>query len=80
MKGQLGRAVSKAKDKGGSGASPKRTWSASVGWAAILVGAAVAVSATVNPALGRTVHWDWTVPLAAGLFALAALSLRRRWV
>ena len=80
MKGQLGRAVSKAKDDGGWGSRPKRTWLASVGWAAILVGAAVALSATVNPALGRTIHWDWTGPLAAGLFALAALSLRRRWV
>lgn len=65
------------------GAAPaplRRPWRTSLAWAAILVGLAIVVSATINPLLDRRVHWDWTSPLAAGLFTLLTVALRRRWV
>ena len=49
-------------------------------WAAAIVGVAVAVSAVINPALGRSVHWDWMAGLASALFAALSIALRRRWV
>ncbi|MFQ6029593.1 MAG: hypothetical protein ACE5Q6_19120 [Dehalococcoidia bacterium] len=58
----------------------KRTWLRSLMLAALLVGAGVVLSAVVNPALGRYVHWDWMAGLAPTLFLLAALAFRRRWV
>jgi hypothetical protein len=58
----------------------RRPWMASLGWAAVLVGLGIVLSATVNPLLDRRVHWDWTAPLGVVLFALMAAALRRRWV
>ena len=57
-----------------------RRWRTSIVWAAILVGAAVAISATVNPLLDRAVHWDWMAGLAPTLFIVLAVAIRRRWV
>ena len=58
----------------------KRAWRPSLMRAAILVGAAVALSAVVNPLLGRSVHWDWMAGLASTLFVVATIAFRRRWV
>ena len=52
----------------------------SLTWAAVIVGIAILLSATVNPQLGRAVHWDWMAGLAPTLFVAMALALRRRWV
>ena len=57
-----------------------RRWRTSVVWAAVFVGAGVALSATVNPLLGRTIHWDWMAGLAPTLFIALAVAIRRRWV
>ncbi len=57
-----------------------RRWHTSIVWAAVLVGAAVALSATVNPLLGRAIHWDWMAGLAPTLFIVLAVAIRRRWV
>jgi len=67
----------------GSGATVKartRGWAGALAWAAGLAIVAVAVSATVNPALGRTVHWDRMAALAVVVFVVLAVSLRRRWL
>ena len=48
--------------------------------AGALVGAAIVLSAVVNPLFGRYVHWDWMAILAPALFLLFSLSLRHRWV
>ena len=62
-------------------AGPKiRRWRISIVWAAVFVGAGVAISATVNPLLGRTIHWDWMAGLAPTLFIVLAVAIRRRWV
>ena len=58
----------------------RRSWLISLGSASAMVGIAVAVSATVNPLFGRSVHWDWMAGLAPTLFILLTLALRRRWV
>ena len=58
----------------------KRSWPVALVWAGALVGAAVILSALVNPLFGRLVHWDWMAGLAPALFVLFTLSLRRRWV
>ena len=58
----------------------KRSWPVALVWAGVLVGAAVILSAVVNPLFGRLVHWDWMAALAPTLFVLFTLSLRRRWV
>ena len=57
-----------------------RGWGLSVGLGALVTGAAVGLSAIVNPLFGRYVHWDWMVFLAPSVFLLTVLSLRRRWV
>ena len=57
-----------------------RNWPVSLGWAAALVGIAVALSASVNPLFGRSVHWDWMAGLAPTMLVLGAIALRRRWV
>ncbi len=70
-------------EKGGRRAGPTgrmRSWVVSLAWAAAIVGVAVAVSAVINPALGRSVHWDWMAGLASTLFAALSIALRRRWV
>lgn len=65
-----------------SGHSPdgKRSWTVSITAGAVVVAAGVLLSATVNPLLGRAVHWDWTASLATVLFVLIAVALRNRWV
>lgn len=60
--------------------SLRRLWTTSLVWAAILVGLAILLSATINPLLGRRMHWDWTSALAVALFTLLTVALRRRWV
>ena len=57
-----------------------RSWPVALIGAGALVGAAIFLSAVVNPLFGRFVHWDWMAALAPPLFVLIALSLRRRWV
>lgn len=52
----------------------------SLGVAAAVVGAAIVVSAVVNPLFGRYVHWDWMAGLAPTLYIMAVVALRRRWV
>ena len=79
------RSKSVAAGKKPGGAKPakvlvKRSWPVAVAWAGTFVGAAVILSAVVNPLFGRVVHWDWMAGLAPTLFVLLALSLRRRWV
>jgi len=71
--------------KGASGHAPgvnraPRSWPLAFGLALVLVGALVALSATINPLLGRYLHWDRIlVGAPVGLVALA-LALRRRWL
>ena len=60
--------------------SLQRSWPISLGWAAIVVGAGVVLSAVINPLLGRLVHWDWMAGLAPTLFLVFAVALRRRWI
>ena len=60
--------------------SEKRGWPKSLSVAAAVVAAAVLLSATVNPLLGRSVHWEWTAPLATALFVLFTAALRNRWL
>ena len=57
-----------------------RSWVFSVFWGAAAVGATLAVSATVNPLFGRSVHWDWVAGIAPVAFVAIVLSFRRRWV
>lgn len=58
----------------------ERGWLVSVFWAALIIGIGIALSATINPLLDRSVHWDWMAVLAPVSFALFAWALRHRWV
>ncbi len=58
----------------------QRSWLVSLAVAAAVVGAAIVVSAVVNPLFGRYVHWDWMAGLAPTLYVIAVVALRRRWV
>ena len=58
----------------------QRSWLVSLAVAAAVVGAAIVVSAVVNPLFGRYVHWDWMAGLAPNLYVIAVVALRRRWV
>ena len=58
----------------------KRSWLISAVTALIFVGVGVALSALVNPLLGRYVHWDWMAVVAPTLLVLLTIALRRRWV
>ena len=60
--------------------SGRRSLAVSMGWAMALVGLGIAVSSTINPLLGRRVHWDWTVGLALVLFILLTLVFRQKRV
>ena len=60
-------------------ASP-RPWRLSLLIAAALVGTGLVLSATINPLLGRQVHWDWAAVLSTVSFAFLALAIRLRWV
>ncbi len=57
-----------------------RSWVFSLGWAAVIVGVSIALSATINPIFGRYVHWDWMAGVAPVSFTLLTLALRRRWI
>ena len=58
----------------------QRSWLTSLLWAAIIAGVGVAMSAIINPILGREVHWEWMAGLAPASFVLVSWALRRRWV
>jgi hypothetical protein len=47
---------------------------------AAVVAVSVVASATVNPMLGRSVHWDWMAVAAPTLLVVLVIALRRRWV
>lgn len=57
-----------------------RAWRFSLLIAAAVVGAGLVLSATINPLLGRQVHWDWAAGLSAVSFVFLALAIRLRWV
>ena len=57
-----------------------RNWKASILWALVVVGVFVAISATVNPIFGRSVHWDWMAGVAPVELAAFVVVLRRRWI
>lgn len=65
--------------KGASGQA-SRSWFVSLRWAAVVVGIAVALSAVLNPLIGRTVHWDWMAGLSPTLLIVLTIAIRRRWV
>ncbi len=74
------RGITKGIGGGASEAAMRREWAAALGWAGGMAAAAVVVGAAVNPALGRSVHWDRMAVLAAVLFVALAVALRRRWL
>ena len=57
-----------------------RGWLVSVFWAALIIGIGIALSAIINPILGRSVHWDWMAGLAPTLFVVLTLAIRWRRV
>ena len=57
-----------------------RGWVLSLLVAAVMVGLSIALSATVNPMFGRSVHWDWMAGVAPVSFAFLLVAVRRRWV
>ena len=59
---------------------PKRGWLLSIAVALAVAGVGTALSATINPALDRTIHWDWAGSIAAFLVVFLSLSLRNRWL
>ncbi len=74
-------ATGRGREDGGTTGPPgSRTSAASLFWAALVVGAAIVGSATINPLFGRFVHWDWMAGVAPVGFVTMALALRRRWV
>jgi hypothetical protein len=48
--------------------------------AAQWVGTGIVLSATINPLLGRRVHWDWTAALGLVLFIFLTFAFRHRRV
>jgi len=58
----------------------KRNWYFSLIVAAVVVAIGVALSASINPLIGRAVHWDWMAVIAPTLFIVLGLGLRNRWV
>lgn len=61
-------------------AATPRTWPVSLIWATGIIGVSIILSATINPILGRYVHWDWMAGVAPVSFVLLLLAFRRRWV
>ena len=48
--------------------------------AGALVGAAILLSAVVNPLFGRLAHWNWMAVLGLTLLGFVSLFIRYRWV
>jgi hypothetical protein len=84
MKGSRGTSRSSSnvlrQDQAGKRVPGLRPWAVSLTWAVVVLAAGITLSATVNPLIGRRVHWDWTGAVGVGLFLLAAVAIRRRWV
>ena len=59
--------------------SPKRSWPAASAISVAVIGLGIAISATVNPLLGRAIHWDWMAVAAPALFVALTVVLRNRW-
>lgn len=57
-----------------------RSWPVATGLALVLVAALVAASATINPLLGRYVHWHRILVGTPPALATLAVALRRRWL
>ena len=75
----------RGRERGGSAGDNRarkgpRSWALSLAWGAVLVGIGVGLSASINPAFGRSVHWDWMAGLAPTLLVGITLALRRRWL
>lgn len=65
--------------KKSSVALSKRSWQFSVLVAMAVVAVGVAVSGTLNPMIGRSIHWDWMAAIAPAMFIVLTLGLRNRW-
>ena len=57
-----------------------RSWLTSTLVAATSLALMILLSATINPLLGRYVHWNWVAVGAPILFILLTVSLHRRWL
>ena len=57
-----------------------RAWRFALLIAAAVVGIGLVLSATINPLIGRQVHWDWAAALSTVSFVFLALAIRLRWV
>ncbi len=57
-----------------------RSWVISVIVAAVILAITITLSATINPLLGRAVHWDWVAGIAPVSFVAVLLSTRNRWL
>lgn len=79
VKRQLGNAKQQRSQEA-TARSGRRSLPVSMGWAMALVGLGIALSSTINPLLGRRVHWDWTSGLALVLFILLTLAFRQKRV
>ena len=65
--------------KNSSVALAKRSWQFSMLVAAAVVVVGVAISATLNPMIGRSIHWDWMAGIAPTMFIVLSVGLRNRW-
>ena len=57
----------------------KRSWRAAIAISVPVLAGAIVVSATLNPLIGRAVHWDWMAVAAPVLFVVMVIALRKRW-
>ena len=57
----------------------KRSWRAAIAVSGPVLAAVIVVSATVNPLIGRAVHWDWMAVAAPLLLVALVVALRNRW-
>ncbi len=57
----------------------KRSWRAAIAISAPVLAAVIVVSATLNPLIGRAVHWDWVAVAAPVLLVAMVVALRNRW-
>lgn len=58
----------------------RRPWWTCIATAGLALAGIVALSAIVNPLLGRYMHWDRIAVGAPVAFVLASVALRRRWL